>query len=112
MRMILICFALGGTALIGCGNDDGGEGLDVVATTGIGADIVRQVAGPGVEVDSLLPASASPHDYGASAKDRARLEDADLVVAWDAGLEAGLPLDDLGREPLELSTGQHDPHVW
>ena len=76
----------------GCGNDSGRAAIDVVATNTIAADIARNVAGPDADVDTLLPESASPHDYALSAKDRARLEDADVVVAWGAGLEAGLPL--------------------
>jgi zinc/manganese transport system substrate-binding protein len=110
MGMILICLCALALALGGCGNDGGGEELEVIATTPIAADIARTVAGPDADVESLLPGGASPHDYGASAKDRARLEDADVVVAWGAGLEAGLPLDDV--DPVELAAGERDPHVW
>lgn len=111
MRMILICFLAAALALAGCGSDDG-DGIKVIATTDVAADIARQVAGPDADVETLLPAGASPHDFGASAKDRARLEDADVVVAWGGGLEAALPLDDLPLEPVELAQGQRDPHVW
>ena len=111
MGMILICFVAVAFALTGCGSDDG-DGVDVVATTEVAADIARHVAGPDADVETLLPAGASPHDFGASAKDRARLEEADLVVAWGAGLEAGLPLDDLPDEPIELAESERDPHVW
>ena len=84
----------------------------VVATTTIAADIAQHVAGPDADVDTLLPESASPHDYAAGAKDRARLEEADLVVAWGGGLEQGLPLDELDNDPLELAAGQDNPHIW
>ena len=96
----------------GCGDDSDDGRVDVIATTTIGADLVRTVAGADATVEALLPESASPHDYAASAKDRAELEDADLVVAWGAGLEEGLPLDELGEEPLELAAEERDPHVW
>ena len=96
----------------GCGSDSDDGRVDVIATTTIAADIVRNVAGPDADVEALLPESASPHDYAASAKDRAELEDADLVVAWGAGLEEGLPLDELDDEPLELAAEERDPHVW
>jgi zinc/manganese transport system substrate-binding protein len=113
MGMILICFLIAAVAFSGCGDGDGdGDGIKVVATTDVAADIARQVAGPDADVETLVPTGASAHDFGASAKDRAELEDADLVVAWGAGLEAGLPLDDLPLEPLELADGQSDPHVW
>src|SRR5688500_12861877 len=111
MGMILICLC----ALVlvaGCASDSDDAGVQVVATTTIAADIARSVAGPDAEVETLLPESAGPHDYAASAKDRARLEDADVVVAWGAGLEAGLPLDDLDAEPVELADGEENPHIW
>lgn len=109
--MILICVLALAALAGGCGSGSG-EGVDVVATNTIAADIARHVAGPDAEVDSLLPESAGPHDYAASAKDRAQLEDADVVVAWGSGLEAGLPLDDLEVEPVELAEGQENPHIW
>ncbi|HYH59304.1 MAG TPA: metal ABC transporter substrate-binding protein [Thermoleophilaceae bacterium] len=109
MGMILICL-IGMLALAsGCG-DDGGDGVEVVATTAVAADLARMVAGPGVAVETLVPESASPHDFAMSAKERARLERADVVVAWGAGLEAGLELDD--ADPVELAAGEDDPHVW
>ena len=107
--MILIC-ALGLLALAsGCGSDSGAGGLDIVATNSIAADIVRHVAGPDADVESLLPESASPHDYALSAKERAQLEEADVVVAWGAGLEAGFPL---GDDTVELARDERDPHIW
>lgn len=111
MGMILICLCLLLASASGCG-DDSDDGVTVVATSTIAADIVRNVAGPDAEVEVLVPESASPHDYAASAKDRAALEEADLVVAWGAGLEGGLPLDELDEPPFELATGARDPHVW
>jgi zinc/manganese transport system substrate-binding protein len=109
MRMILICVCAGLAITAGCGNDSGGAGVDVVATNSIAADIARNVAGPDAEVDTLLPESASPHDYALSAKDRAELEEADVVVAWGAGLEGGFPL---GDDAVELAEGQSNPHIW
>jgi len=111
MRMILICVCALAALASGCGRESS-EGVDVVATTTIAADITRHVAGPDADVEPLLPESAGPHDYGASAKDRAALEDADVVVAWGAGLEEGLPLDELDEAPVELAAGERDPHVW
>jgi zinc/manganese transport system substrate-binding protein len=122
---------LGASALIamalvmlaaGCGSSDGSKG-QVVATTSILAEITQRVAGPGVEVSQLIPDGASPHDFQLSAKERALLEDADLVIANGGGLEAGLSLDQLSDEPYELIDhagplirsepgGQSDPHVW
>jgi zinc/manganese transport system substrate-binding protein len=110
--MILICLFALAAVLASCGGDSGDVDVQVVATTTIAADIARHVAGPDVEVDTLVPETAGPHDYAPSAKDRARLEDADVVVAWGAGLEAGLPLDNLDKEPVALAGGQDNPHIW
>jgi zinc/manganese transport system substrate-binding protein len=110
--MILICLGVLLALAGGCSSGGDGARVQVVATTEVAADIVEHVAGPDVEVAALISGSASPHDYGASARDRARLEEADLVVAWGAGIESGLPLDELDRDPLELADGEEDPHVW
>ena len=107
MILICVCGVLL-TCVAGCGNDSD-DGVDVIATTTIAADIAREVAGPNAAVEALLPESASPHDYALSAKERAELDDADLVVAWGAGLEQGLELDD---DALELAADERDPHVW
>jgi ABC-type Zn uptake system ZnuABC Zn-binding protein ZnuA len=109
--MILICVLPVLALSSGCG-DSSSDGVDVVATNTIAADIAQHVAGPDADVEALLPESASPHDYAASAKDRARLEEADVVVAWDSGFEAGLPLADLDKAPVQLAEGLENPHVW
>lgn len=108
--MILICVLALLVLPSGCGNESS-NGVEVIATNTIAADIAQHVAGPDASVETLLPESASPHGYAVSAKERARLEEADLVVAWDDGLEAGLPLGDLGNK-VELADGVENPHIW
>jgi zinc/manganese transport system substrate-binding protein len=106
MRIVFISVVAALLLLAGCGSDDeveGGEGATVVATTGILADISAEVAGPDATVEQLIPDGASPHDFSASADDRARLEEADLVVADGAGLEVGLPLDEVDSPLWELT---------
>ena len=135
-RTIVIALGAAAVALGGCGGS-GGEAADrpaVVATTGFAADIVSSVAGRDVEVVQLVPDSSSPHSYGASAKDRRRLAEADLVVEFGRGYEEGLPLDDVeaarfaftdhvgelregsGHAGEEERAGEEehaeDPHVW
>ena len=114
-------------AVAACGSDDDDSGSGTVAaTTGITADLASDVAGPDLEVEQIVPDGASPHDYELSAEDRQRLEEADLVVANGAGLEAGIPLDDVDTPIWELAdhagklrvategdeAGDADPHVW
>jgi ABC-type Zn uptake system ZnuABC Zn-binding protein ZnuA len=143
VRTIFIsAFAAALLALAACGDDDdegGSDSPEVVATTGIVADIVEAVAGPDVDVEQVIPDGSSPHDFELSAQDRQLLEEADLVVASGAALEARIPLDEVDATPWALAdhvgellpfeeagahehaTDEHaaeeehgsgDPHVW
>lgn len=95
----------------------------LVASTAILTEITQRVAGPETEVAQLLPDSANPHDFQLSAKDRAMVDDARLLITNGGGLEAGLALDSSSARRYELidhvgplirSTpdGAPDPHVW
>lgn len=92
-------FASSAILLAACGSPDepprGGKGLRIAATTGILADITRNVTGDGAEVVQVVPDGVSPHDFQLSAKGRAELQSADLVVANGAGLEAGVGVDSI-----------------
>ena len=87
-------------AVHGCGGDSSreepslgaGSGVPtVLATTGIWADIVSNVACGGLaDVETIIPVGADPHGFEPSLQDRARMERADLVVANGLGLEDGL----------------------
>jgi zinc transport system substrate-binding protein len=54
------------------------------------ADLVSQVAGELAEVEVLVPPGSSPHTYELTPRQRAFLEEADLVVANGLGLEPWL----------------------
>jgi len=109
-------------ALAACGSGSPDE-PQVVATTGILADIAEQVAADDIAVEQLVPDGVSPHDFSLSAKARAAVEDAVLVVRNGAGLEAGMA-DGQAEAPsweltenagplLTVSDGNaEDPHVW
>jgi manganese/zinc/iron transport system substrate-binding protein len=100
----------------------------VLATTTIVADLVRQLAGERVRVESLMAAGVDPHSYKATPRDADRLAAADLVVASGLGLEGKLAelLTRLGRrghvvtatahlreeDLLSVGGGRFDPHVW
>lgn len=101
---------------------------EVLATTTVVADLVRQVAGDRVAVDTLMGPGIDPHGYKATPRDADRLARADLVVASGLHLEGRLGelLAKLGRHRrvvavaeglprarlLEVASGLHDPHVW
>lgn len=113
----------------------------VLATTSVWADVLGEITcdgEAGVSVEALMPAGVDPHQYESSLQDRQRLDDAGLVVANGAGLEAGATalleavegdrlvtvteLPGLGllrgeqEEGSDASNGHQqdgvDPHVW
>ena len=106
---------------------DGGP-LVVVASTGILADLVRQVGGARVDARSVLPANADPHSFEPAPGDVSAIEDADLLVRHGLGLddwiddlldnadtEAAIVVATDGIETLasdEEGFEQGDPHVW
>jgi len=99
-----------------------------VATTSIWADIVADATcGELVTVKSLVPPGLSAHEFEPSLRDRAILEDSDLIVANGLGIEQGF------ERTLDASISDHtgllrvgeavegllpsdgvgtDPHVW
>lgn len=98
--------------------------------------IAQEIAGDAVVVETLLPITASAHDYPLKMSDHRRLRDADLVLWVGAELEgflarplANLPaqkvLSSYQLEGLFWPTAEHDdhhhvnhhhttkdPHVW
>lgn len=108
---------------------DGGR-LEVVATTGIVADVVSRVGGEHVEVRALMGPGVDPHLYKPTEGDVRLLGDADLIVYNGLHLEGkmtdvlvrlarsrpvvalaeAVPEDAL-REPPEFD-GLYDPHLW
>lgn len=87
----------------GCGEPAAGvragEGtarLRVVATTGMVADLVRNVGGDRVEVEAMIAPGIDPHLHKPTRSDLARILDADLVFANGLLLE-GRMVDSLER---------------
>jgi len=104
--------------------------IDVVATTGMLADVMRAVGGERVQVTALLGTGIDPHTHRQTSSDVARLTRADVVVYHGLGLEMPMEplLKDLARRKTvaalqeaipkeqllgdEETPGQYDPHVW
>ncbi len=119
-------------AVSGCGTSaptaESAAGADpdaptILATTGIWADVVSNVACSGlVEVETIIPVGGDPHGFEPSLADRERIENAVLVVANGLGLEerlestldaAGTPVFRVAehvRETLLYSTDIEDDH--
>ncbi|MGJ7461492.1 metal ABC transporter solute-binding protein, Zn/Mn family [Halomonas sp. MA07-2] len=107
-----------------------GRRLQLVATTGMVADVLREVGGDRVEVRGLMGPGVDPHLYRQTRSDITAMTRADAVFWNGLYLEAQLEsfLERLGeRQPVipvgeavprearladEEYPDQHDPHVW
>lgn len=109
-------------------NSNAASPIRVTATTTVVADLVEQVGGDLVVVESLMADGVDPHSYRAPPRDIDRLVRADLIVANGLHLEGKLAelLERIGRkrpfvavgeavpqdELLPIGNGLFDPHIW
>jgi len=112
-------------------NSNSSGKLNVVTTTGMIGDIVKNVGGDYVEVISLMGPGVDPHLYKASEGDVTRLQSANLIFYNGLHLEAQMGeviekmnefevttvavTDLIDRSLLNASPtypDQFDPHVW
>lgn len=86
--------AVAATALVGalggCSSEsNSASGSDIIATTGVWADVASAVTGR--EVDAIITGDAvDPHHFEPSAKDLARIKGANTVVANGGAYDAAL----------------------
>jgi manganese/zinc/iron transport system substrate-binding protein len=120
---------------VACGDSPeapgGHDRLEVVATTTIIGDLVREVGGDDVELATLMGAGVDPHLYKPSAGDVRTMARADVVVYNGLHLEGKMTevLEEMsGRDvetiavaecvpedrllPVEGFDTMHDPHIW
>ncbi|MBE0488866.1 MAG: zinc ABC transporter substrate-binding protein [Halomonas sp.] len=106
------------------------ERLQLVATTGMVADVLREVGGEKVEVRGLMGPGVDPHLYRQTRSDITAMTRADAVFWNGLYLEAQLEsfLERLGERQPVIAVGeavpsearladeeypdQHDPHIW
>jgi zinc/manganese transport system substrate-binding protein len=92
LSFLALAALVGGTA--GCGGDDdadaAGERPQVVVTTSILGDIVRNVVGEQADVHVIMPVGADPHEFAASTRQAESMVEADLLVVNGAGFEQGM----------------------
>ncbi len=103
----------------------GSNGLKVVTTTTVFADIARSIGGDRVAVSSIIPAGVGPEDYEPKPDDAKLLSDAGLIVSNGVGLDDFL--DDLLASgsggstprlvlgegiPTVTEDGEANPHFW
>lgn len=104
----------------------------IVTTTGMIADVARQIGGECVEVEALMGPGVDPHLYEARASDIERLRSADAILHNGFALEGqlGSVLSKLGKRKLTLAVAPAsvaedqvmmadedenygvDPHLW
>lgn len=75
-------------AVSACGGGGDDAGPTVVATTSLLGDLVEQVAGDQVDVEVLIPAGVDQHNHSLSAREVARVREADAIVINGGELEA------------------------
>ena len=107
-----------------------GEKIKIVATTGMIADAVENIAGDHADVIALMGPGVDPHLYKATQGDLQRLTDAHVIFYNGLHLEGkmGEVFDKLGRMKPVIAVGEeipkerlrkvagfqgtYDPHIW
>ena len=106
-------------------SEDSGKRFNILATTPMIGEYVKQVAGQNVDVEVLMPYAVDPHTYEPSPKDVAKISDADLVFhvgikyensallkLLENTVQTEQALIALGSKvnPIEFKTDDHDDH--
>ncbi|MFF2086775.1 metal ABC transporter solute-binding protein, Zn/Mn family [Nocardia sp. NPDC058176] len=107
--------------LTACGSGSAdNDGLSIVASTNVWGSIATAVAGPDIQVTSIISdPAADPHSFETSASDTAKISDADLVVFngghYDEFIEKAIS----GRNKRTVEAFEERPdknddneHVW
>ena len=131
MKNLIIIFLLS-IALFSCKNDDKTNGkLNVVTTTTMITDLVKNIGGDSINVQGLMGSGVDPHLYKASEGDVTKLTNADIIFYNGLHLEGKLvevfekmgsatktPIalaDELDKSTLigsDYFASNYDPHVW
>jgi zinc/manganese transport system substrate-binding protein len=96
MRTVLIrlCAAAALGALVAgtaaCGGTVAGGGSEIVVSSNILGDVVRELVGDLASVEVLMPPNADPHEFAASASQAADMRSAQVLVVNGLGFESGL----------------------
>lgn len=132
---LVVAAALLATLAAACGSSGPADGADapvkVITTTTIFADMVRQVGGDRVSVESLVPKGGEVHTFDPTPGDIRRITEAKLAFRNGLGLDDWLaaliedagtpaPLVELGTDlpgvtPLAGAEGSGEavnPHLW
>jgi ABC-type Zn uptake system ZnuABC Zn-binding protein ZnuA len=106
----------------GCASDNPAKGdkPEAIATTPIVASIVKAVGGSDVNVTTMVPAGADPHEFEPKPSDIAAVAESELIVA-NGGLDGWIEkvrersgsdtrvIDLLAGVPIKLAPGHDEP---
>ena len=130
---LFFAFLLTSSFILGCSTpeESSDSRVNVVATTSMIADLVREIGGEHVRVEGLMGPGVDPHLYKASEGDVSRMTNADLVFFNGLHLEGKMVdiFEQMGRRGMSvvgvtesipedhllesaLFVGNFDPHVW
>ncbi|HEY3473432.1 MAG TPA: zinc ABC transporter substrate-binding protein [Anaerolineales bacterium] len=138
MKYILLLIVVSSLLLSGCATSGGvsqtpiaERTINVVTTTGMIADITKNVGGDRVQVTALMGPGVDPHLFKASEGDVLSLQEADVIFYNGLHLEAQMGdvlerLNDFGIKTVAVTDridrsllqsppefqGNYDPHVW
>src|SRR3954451_14102496 len=102
--------------LAGCGGASSDDRPLVVATTTQLGDIVRELAGPSVDVHQILQPNSDPHEYEPRPRDVKATLRARVVFESGAGLDEWMAdiLSAAGGDATVVTVwpGGGDPHWW
>ncbi len=95
-RAPLVIAAVFALVAAACGDNEGPAGavakdrLTVVVTTNILGDVVENLVGDELNVVTIMPVGADPHDFQASAQEVAIIGDAVALIVNGADFEEGI----------------------
>jgi manganese/zinc/iron transport system substrate-binding protein len=111
-------------------NEQNSKGLNIVCTTGMIADLAKNIGGESIEVHGLMGPGVDPHLYKPSQGDIKKLSKADIIFYNGLHLEGKMveifekmarsrPVIPVSRniskeqlvKPIDYE-GAYDPHIW
>ena len=126
-RLVSLAILVALVAAVGACSDSGSgdKGIRVVGSFYPLAWLARSIGGNAVVVEDLTPAGGEPHEIQLTARQRAAIQDATLVLYLGGGFQPDLEdaVRDIGDRAVDLLDGLSllpsteeglaaDPHVW
>ncbi len=133
MKQVLLALSFGLMLLSGCADSNEGATesgqLRILATTGMIADVTRNIAGNHATVEALMGPGVDPHLYKATQSDLTKLNKADVILYNGLHLEGKMVevLEKMSARKPVLAVAEKvaesklrkapsgeavDPHVW